>query len=149
MPFVAVLLTRTCSKAAGRIAWRYIRKMIRALLTSGAIASCPLAQSDQLTEEQCSQIGGVLTEIGCVMAKGEDAGKLRNAKMYLPSKKECECSGGRWHEEHGCLAPIQSEECTAMGGQAHPELGCVKLLSTDQCEKLGGVVKADGGCEFQ
>ncbi|MET0014721.1 MAG: hypothetical protein ABW088_13810 [Sedimenticola sp.] len=83
------------------------------------------------------------------MADEEEAIKYKQSKMYLPDKEECECSGGKWHEEHGCLASIKPSECEAMGGQLHPELGCVKLLSPDQCEKLGGTLNDDRSCQFQ
>ncbi len=108
-----------------------------------------LAYGEQLSQAQCHQLGGVLTDVGCVMAKGEEAEKYKNAKMYMPNKKQCECSGGKWHEEHGCLAQIKRAECESMGGQIHPELGCVKLLSSEQCEKLGGKEDSDGTCEFE
>jgi hypothetical protein len=106
------------------------------------------AIGEELTESQCNQLGGVLTEAGCIMASDSDKEKYKNAKVYMPGKEECECNGGRWHEEHGCLAKIDANECSTMGGQVHPELGCVKLLSMDQCEKLGGKIKDDGTCQF-
>ena len=107
------------------------------------------AVSEELTEAQCDQLGGVLTEVGCLMVKESEKEKYKKAKVYIPGKKECECCGGRWHEEYGCLAKIDENECQNMGGQVHPELGCVKLLSIDQCEKLGGTINDDGTCQFR
>ncbi len=102
----------------------------------------------ELTKAQCNQVGGVLTEAGCLMVDDSEKEKYEKSKVYLPDKEECECSGGKWNDEHGCLAKIDAKQCESMGGQVHPELGCVKLLSMDQCEKFGGSIK-DGTCEFK
>ena len=107
------------------------------------------AIGEELSEALCIQLGGVLTEAGCLMVDESEKEKYKNTKVYLPDKEECECSGGRWHEEHGCLAKVGADECATMGGQVHPELGCVKLLSMDQCTKLGGTINDDDTCQFQ
>lgn len=107
------------------------------------------AIGEELTEAQCKQLGGVLTEAGCLMVDESEKEKYEKSKVYLPDRKECECNGGKWHEKHGCLAKIDAEECESMGGQVHPELGCVKPLSLDQCKNLGGSINDDGTCKFK
>jgi hypothetical protein len=105
--------------------------------------------ADELTEKQCIEIGGTFTDVGCIFPDEKDIDFYKNTKVYSPSKKECECLGGRWHEKYGCIARMTEEQCKKLGGHLDPELGCKKTFTKEQCEKLGGSFKEGSGCDLK
>ena len=109
------------------------------------VVSSELLASD-LTESQCETIGGTYTKIGCLMLDDSEKAKFKSDKAYMPGKDECDCQGGTWHEEHGCLAKITEEQCHALGGTMQKEFGCVQKLTRENCKDLGGTTDENGHC---
>lgn len=103
--------------------------------------------SSSLDEKQCEQLGGTFSDLGCLFPTEDQKEFVKDPNLYTPSKEKCECMGGKWHEEYGCIASISEEECKKFGGVLDPELGCKKTLTKDQCEKIGGSFLEDGTCD--
>ena len=101
-------------------------------------ALCHSAFSADLTKAECEKVGGTSTKAGCLMLNDADKSKYTGKEIYMPGEEECNCQGGRWHKEHGCLAKVPENECKTLGGVVHQELGCIQNPTKEQCQALGG-----------
>ncbi len=59
------------------------------------------SQSGNVTSNQCSKLGGKMTEMGCVTEMSE---------------KKCKSMGGTLDSDGQCRVGFTKEECNAMGG---------------------------------
>ena len=109
-----------------------------------AISSNLLAE--ELTNIQCEAIGGTYTKAGCLILDESEKAKYKSENTYLPDKEECECQGGTWHAEYGCMAKVSKEQCASLGGKIQPEIGCVQQFTQEKCQELGGSLNENGGC---
>ncbi len=103
----------------------------------------------EIDEQQCKKMGGTYTSLGCLFPSEDQEDFVKNPNIYKPNREKCECLGGKWHEEYGCIAPMTEEECNKIGGILDPELGCKKTFTKEQCEKIGGTLKKNGECDLK
>jgi hypothetical protein len=106
---------------------------------------CGSSFAEDLTKAQCEKIGGTYTKAGCLILGDSEKTKYSSKDVYMPGEEECNCQGGRWHKEHGCLAKVPESECKALGGVVHEELGCIQRPTQEQCRALGGNYQ-EGNC---
>lgn len=109
------------------------------------LAFCSSAFAEDLTKAQCEKIGGTHTKAGCLILGDGEKAKYSGKNIYMPGKEECNCQGGTWHNEHGCLAKVSENECKALGGEVQPGLGCIQKPTQEQCQALGGSYQ-EGNC---
>ena len=106
---------------------------------------CGSSFAADLTKSQCEKIGGTYTKVGCLILGDSEKERYSEKDLYMPNKEECNCQGGTWHNEHGCLAKISEDDCKALGGEIQKELGCIQRPTQEQCQALGGSYQ-EGNC---
>ncbi|MFK8027679.1 MAG: hypothetical protein AB8C40_06420, partial [Gammaproteobacteria bacterium] len=54
--------------------------------------------TEELSPEQCQEIGGKYTKLGCILESEDISNDIDYENAYMPNKEQCECQGNIWRE---------------------------------------------------